>query len=251
LFDRKPIFSYYTRVFLHFNIFFMNTFVKGLAVLMLLSFTSTSSYAAYTEVTCTSNPDFTANSCNQCFEGGPVAQGDNKGLLTDLWENTGTVAQVLFKEEQDMPEMIPLGWASWTQVKASEDVTFWQYTPALQEIYSEEDLGYVLPAGDSVIWLESTLGSAYQLTANPVENGKNVGILAYDLVVHDVESDGTPALESKSHRECVLFTSSATPTTPVAPEPPKELPQTGPEHIFLGFVALLLAFGFMKFRKKA
>ena len=230
----------------------MNTFVKGLAWLMVFVSVTSSGYAAYTEVTCNTNPDFTANSCNQCFDGGSIAQGDNKGLLTDLWENTGTAAQVLFKEEQDMPAIIPLGGATWTQVKASEDVTFWQYTPALQDLYSEEDLGYVLPAGESVIWLESTLGSAFQLTTNPVESGKNVWILAYDLVSHDVESDGTPALESKTHRECVLFTSAA--STPVTPPvtPPKELPQTGPEHVLLALVALLLAaWVFVITRKKA
>ncbi len=211
-----------------------------------------SSQAAYTELNCNSNPEFAANSCNQCFDGGTVAQGDNKGLLTDLWENTSTAGQVLFKEEQEMPTMIPFNGATWTQVKASEDIAFWNYTEALDALYNEDALGYVLDAGDSVIWLESSLGSAYELTSNSAEAGKSVGILAYDLTTHQMDADGTPALDGVKHRECVLFTSgNSTPVTPVNPEPPKELPQTGPEHILLGFVALLLAFGFMKFRKRA
>lgn len=221
-----------------------------LGIFLLVSLTP-STHWAYTEVNCNSNTDFSSNSCDQCFDGGSVAQGDNKWLLTDLWENPQTVNQVLFKEEQEMPTMVALGGATWTQVKASESVPFWQYTAALDALYDEEALGYVLDAGESVVWLESTLGSAYQLTQNSVETGKNVGLLTYDIAVHAVEADGTPALDSTTHRECVLFTSgNSTPETPV-PTPPKELPQTGPEHIFLALVALLLAFGFMKFRKRA
>ncbi len=229
----------------------MNTFFKGLSSVLLVVYMTTSSYAALDVVSCDTSADFSANSCNQCFSGGAVTQGDNKGLLTDIWENTGTADQVLFKEEQEMPKMIALGGSTWTEVKASESVDFWQYTPALDAVYSADDLGYVLAKGASVTWLESTLGSAFQLTTNPVENGKNVGILAYDVAYHTVEADGTPALDSETHRECVLYTSTAgsTPVTPTTP-PPAELPQTGPEHIFLAFVALLLGFGFMKFRKR-
>lgn len=152
-----------------------------------------------------------------------------------------------------MPKMIALGGSTWTEVKASEDVNFWQYTPAMEALYSADELGYVLPASQSVTWIESTLGSAYQLTNNSVANGGNVGLLTYDVVVHDVEADGTPALNSKTHRECVLYTSTATstPVTPTTPTTPTQLPQTGPEHVLLLLVALMLGLGFMKFRKQA
>jgi LPXTG-motif cell wall-anchored protein len=56
----------------------------------------------------------------------------------------------------------------------------------------------------------------------------------------------------------VVFKSDAkkvvTPETPVTPEQPKkpvELPKTGPEHIILLLVAMLIGTGLILFRKKA
>lgn len=226
----------------------MKKFAKIVSAVMLFSFSVTSGYAAVVESSCSVNPDFTANSCNQCFTGGSVAEGDNKGLLTDIWENNSDGAQVLFKEEQEMPRIISLGWSTWSEVKASDSVEFWQFTPALDALYDEDNLGYKLDAGSNVTWLESTLGSAYQLVSNPAAEGENVGMLVYDIAVHNVEDDGNLALDTQAHRECVLYTSgNETPETPV-PETPR-LPETGAEHLLLAFVALLLGFGFLKFRK--
>jgi hypothetical protein len=53
--------------------------------------------------------------------------------------------------------MVALGGASWSEVKASETVDFWQYTPELDALYDEENLGYKLDAGETVTWLESSL----------------------------------------------------------------------------------------------
>lgn len=228
----------------------MKNFTKIVSIVILLSFSFTSSYAAVSEVSCSTNQDFTANSCNQCFTGGSVSVGDNKGLLTDVWENNSTGDQVLFKEEQEMPQMIALGGANWTEVKASDSVDFWQFTSGLEALYDDDTLGYTLAAGASVTWLESTLGSAYQVVSNAAA-GSNAGILAYDIAVHNVEDDGNIALDTENHRECVLYTSAgeaSTPEEPVIPSTPN-LPETGPEHMLLALVALLLGFGFLKFRK--
>jgi LPXTG-motif cell wall-anchored protein len=139
-------------------------------------------------------------------------------------------------------------------VKASESVDFWQYTVDLDALYDEEQLGYALTAGSEVTWIESTLGSAYQLTSNTAAAGENVGIIAYDIATHQVQDGGELTVDADVHRECVMFTSAEgdTPVTPpTTPTPPTELPQTGPEHILLALAALLLGFGFLKFRRKA
>ena len=177
------------------------------SVLVLMIATTSSSYAAVDTVSCDSDPVFAANSCNQCFNGGSAAEGDNKGFLTDIWENNSDSDQVVYKEEQVMPKMISLGGASWTEIKASDSVDFWQYTPEFEALYSDSDEGYVLGAGKSVTWIESTLGSAYQLSSNSAAAGENIGIIAYDIGVHNILAGGEPAIETDTYRECVLIKS--------------------------------------------
>jgi hypothetical protein len=222
---------------------------RVLTTLLVVAYMTTSSYGAYEVVNCSSNTSFTANSCDQCFNGGAVVAGDNKGLLTDVWENNSDSAQIMFKEEQETPRIISLGGASWTELTVSDSVEFWQYTAELDAIYDENSLGYSLPAGGSVTWIESTLGSAYQLVSSSVNDGDNVGMIIYDTVTHDVDTNGTPTLDSDLHRECVLFTSGTPGEDPVIPESPT-LPETGPEHILLVVVAMLLGFGFLTFKRK-
>jgi LPXTG-motif cell wall-anchored protein len=108
----------------------------------------------------------------------------------------------------------------------------------------------MLPAGDTVTWLESTLGSAYNLESNSAVAGTNIGLITYDIAVHDVDAGGDISLDADTHRECVLIKSGTPGEPPVIPEPP-ELPQTGPEIVFLVFAALLLGFGFFQIRKRA
>ncbi len=227
----------------------MKAFYKVLSTLIIGVFMTTSTYAAYDVVSCDSSATFAANSCDQCFSGGAVSEGDNKGLLTDVWENNSDSAQLLFKEEQDTPRIVSLGGTSWSEVTASDSVDFWNYTTQLDALYDEDNLGYSLPAGESVTWLESSLGSAYQLVSSSAPQGDEVGMIIYDISVHAVDADGLPDTATDTHRECVMYTSGESiPETPV-PETPR-LPETGPEHIILALAALLLGFGFLKFRKK-
>lgn len=80
--------------------------------------------------------------------------------------------------------------------------------------------------------------------------GESVGMLVYDIATHDLEDDGTIDTNTDMHRECVLYTSGeGKDVPPTVPENP-ELPETGPEHILLAVVALLLGFGFLSFRRK-
>ncbi len=221
-------------------------FASALFVLVL----PVSSYAATTTVSCESDAVYGENSCDQCFDGGSVVVGDNKGELFDVWENDSDTDQLLFKEEQEMPKMIPLGGASWSENKAGEGIDFWQYTSELDAFHDEENLGEKLPAGQSVKWIASSLGSAYELSSSTAMAGDNVGLLTYDISVRNLAADGTIDTEAKKHRECVLFKAAGgTTPPPVIPKNP-ELPKTGAEHILLVFVALLLGFGFLKMRKK-
>lgn len=228
----------------------MKLFVSLFTFFTFWVFSFASSYAAVDTVSCESNSAYSENACDQCFSWGAASIGDNKGLLSDVWENNSEWAQLLYKEEQDMPNMIALNGASWVEVKVSDGVDFWQYTPELDALYDEDNLGYRLDAGESVTWIESTLGSAYQLSSNPAMQGENIGMLIYDIAVHALSDGGTIDTNTDMHRECVLYTSGEwVEVPPTVPETP-ELPKTGPEHILLALVALLLGFGFLKFRKK-
>lgn len=227
--------------------------ILSLWALIAFAFTTQATFAAVQTVECTSDGAFWVNSCDQCFTTDPVKQGETVGLLTDEWENTTTGKQVMYKEEQEMPKMLSLNLAEWSELKAGASFDFWQFTPELEALYSEDEGGYVLDAGQKVTWIESTIGSAYKLDV-PAPQGQNTGLLTYDVALHDIGADGIPEVEPRNHRECVLIKSAAaaTPETPVTPETPTELPQTGPEHVILGLVALLLGAGiFVVTRKKA
>ena len=85
--------------------------------------------------------------------------------------------------------------------------------------------------------------------------GSNIGLLIYPFKAHSILADGKQTLDDTEHRECVIFKSDAKKvvTPPVTPEPkkPVELPKTGPEHIILLLVAMLIGTGLILFRKKA
>lgn len=232
----------------------MNSFSKIGASLLVVSLLTAQTFAAeVTEVPVSSDSVFTENSCDQAFLRSPNAVvGDNISNMSDIWENTGNVPQVLYKEEQVMPRIISLGGANWREVKVSDTVNFWTYTSDLETIYSEEEQGYVLEAGQSVSWIESTLGSAYQLSDNTAPEGTNIGLVIYDTTIHNIVG-GMPEVDSTVHRECVLIKSGAPSDTPApTPEEPTELPQTGAEHILLALIALLLGAGlFFMTRKTA
>lgn len=230
----------------------MKNFRKVFSMALITTYFTVSvigSTVAYDEVLCEVNNAFAEQSCSQCFDGGVVAQWDNKGLLTDIWENFTESDHVLFKEEQEFPRIVSFGGASWAEVKASDNVDFWMYTEDLDNLYQEDALWSVLPSGETVTWIESTVWSAYQLESNPVPEGENVGMILYDIVTHEIDIDGIPSTQADTHRECVLFTSGAPGATPIVPVTPR-LPETGPEHLILALVALMLGFGFLKFRNR-
>ncbi len=209
---------------------------------------------AYEEVECTTNPIFSANSCNQCFEWGSKSEGDNIGLMSDDWINDTNLKQIVYKEEQKLPFMVNLseGLVSWSQTPSSED--FWEYTQEFEDKLDAKEEGYVLDPQEKVTWLKSKLGYAFSLDKNQAPVGDPVGLLVYSIKPHNIMEDGEITVEDTEHRECVLFSSGKkeTVTPPVQPQEPKQLPKTGPEHIFIALLALALLawFGVSKMTKK-
>lgn len=221
---------------------------KVFAALLVVALGMQSAYAAYPEVSCSSDASFSANACSQCFDGGTVSVGDNLGLLTDDLLNEKSNDIIVYKEEQEMPNMVNLSEdASWSQTPSGE--WFWEYTDAFNALYSSDEDGYVIDGDSSVVWLQSKLGYAYTLDTNTAAEGTNVGMLVYKLISHDVSGDGDISIDSDEHNECVLFASGDGSTPP--PELPPELPETGAEHWLLAALALILGFGVLKFARRA
>lgn len=210
---------------------------------------SISSASAYEEINCSSSSFFTEHWCHQCFEGGVKQEGDNLGLLSDQWINNTDFSQLMYKEEQSMnlPYMVNLneGLVSWSQTP--ESAGFWEYTEELEELYDEVEQGYVLEAGEKVTWLKSKLGYAYNLEQNEAPEGEVIGMFIYPLGVHTILEDGEITIDDEVHKECVIFTSW---TTPQEPTTPKQLPETGPEHIILLALAFLIGLGLIRFSAK-
>ena len=221
------------------------------ASILALGITSISN-ASYNEVSCSTDPVFAQNSCTQCFDWGVKSEGDQLGLLTDVWSNGTSKPMYMLKAENELTDavkMISLNWASWSYEPTKEG--FWEYTDSLEKLPHEEGF-YTLAAGKSVDWIQSKLGYSIKLNKWAWDN-KNAWLLKYVIKVH-ADDAGTPAEATTSHSECVLFKSSwQKATTPSSKkETPKKLPQTGPQEVLLLLLSLLLAGGlFFVSRKKA
>ena len=207
--------------------------------------------AAYSEVSCSTDADFSANSCTQCFDWGAKSEWDQLGLLTDVWSNWTSGNMYMLKAENELTDavkMISLNGATWSYEPTKD--AFWEYTPALEAL-SSESWFYTLAAWKSVDWIQSKLGYSLKLNKGTA-NWVNAWILKYTLNVH-ADDAGTPAEATTSHNECVLFkwTWDKTVVTPT-PEKPKKLPQTWPQEVLLLLLSLLLA-GWLFFisRRKA
>ncbi|MDD2907844.1 MAG: hypothetical protein PHH98_04330 [Candidatus Gracilibacteria bacterium] len=213
--------------------------------LLLASFSYT--HADTKEVECSTDPVFAEYSCNQCFDGGSKEQGGFIGLLTDIWSNTSESDKILYKEQQEMPEMVNLNTSKveWSQTPDSKD--FWEYTPEFEAVFSTEQDGYVLGAGKSLTWLKSKLGYAYKLDKNETAKDENIGLLIYPILSHTLLANGELGMSNTPHNECVLYKSAAG-VAPVV-TPPKTLPQTGPaEYFLLLILAMILGFGIVRFK---
>lgn len=221
---------------------------KLFSFFILLSLSFNTSFWYNPEIDCSSDSVFSQYSCTQCFDGWLKSEGSFIWLLSDDWENASGVSKIMYKEQQEMPELINLNTSlvSWSQTPSSEN--FWEYTDDFENLYSDSQYGYVLQPWQSVTWLKSNLSYAYSLDKNDTNEWENIWLLVYSLLVHNILEDWEISMNNVPHNECVLFKSWDTPTErPVTP--PTTLPQTWPaEFLLLLILAMILGFWIVRFR---
>ncbi len=224
-------------------------FKKLLAIALIASSFNMVS-AANEEIECSSDAVFSEYSCNQCFDGWVKNQWAYIWLLSDEWRNTSENDKIMYKEQQDFPEMVNLDTDNieWVQTPWEED--FWEYTKEFDALYSEDQDWYILWASEAVTWLRSKLSYAYKLERNEASESSNIGLLIYPILSHTVLDDGEITMDNSVHNECVLFKSwEPTDQTPVEP---KKLPQTWPAEFFILLIlAMVLGFWILRFRTKS
>ena len=238
----------------------MNT-KQILASIILFAVSMTSASAAYPEIECSTDTVFSANSCDQCFDGSQKAEGETIGFIKDEWTNTGNVARIYFEEERINPEMLSLGGSSWSQTPDSDD--FWVIPENLKTLYSEIDQGYILDPGETTTVIEGSLESAYVLDSTSSAQGENIGLLVFPILSHTLSADWNISDDDTEHRECVLFKAWAkqvapteswsTPGQPASQPAPENLTQveTGAEAYLILLFALIIGFVYIKTRKQA
>ncbi len=227
----------------------MNAAPNQAATLAPTNKTLGSSLWEFKSVNCNTNPTFSTNSCDQCFDGGSVKVGDNINGLFDNWINNSPNIMVAYKEEQKTPNIVRFGNTTWTSNPAN-DAQFWKYSSDI--IWVQAGSGgknqYILPAGQTVKFIESELGAGYKLEKTDRKNGDIVGMIRFPLVSHVVDSAANESIANTTY-ECATLTLSAPAVTPakeVKPTP-KEITttKTGPETLLLIIAAFFIAFGLM------
>ena len=238
----------------------MNT-TKGLLgiALFLVTAQAFASVGDYKETACTADY-FTANNCTACFEGTALATGDQINGLYDSWTNKNANEQLIYKDEQTMPEMAPLSSATIFSANPIDPAAFWKF--GNQVIWTDSATGtgkqeFMLDAGKSIKFLEADLGASYTLTSTDKKDGEVVGVLKFPLSYHNVDADGNEG-KKETHLECVSYTAkvAAAAVAPVEVVKTTPVPQkmttvkTGPESLILMTLALLIAAGFVVVRNR-
>lgn len=209
----------------------------------------------YPEVACDKDY-FTANSCIQCFDWGKKMVWEKIAWLTDSWTNPNTTEQVIYKDEQKMPELINLGWANtvWINNPLEAD-KFYKFADEIVWTDSATWSGkqeFLLEWGKTVNFLESDLGASYALQSTDKKEWDAIGILKFNINFHDTDASAKES-EGKLHTECVAYYAwTPAPVTPVAQTPPEATKvKTGPELTAILIIAMLLSFVLIKYKKKA
>jgi hypothetical protein len=217
-----------------------------------------SSLGEYKTVSCASNSVFSANSCNQCFDGGSVKVGERLTGLFDNWTNNTSNVYIAYKEEQKTPTLVKFSNSSWSS-SPSDESKMWRYGTDI--IWISSGTGgktqYILPANQKVKFLESELGAGYTLEKTTAKNGEAVGLVKFPVVYHTIDSATASEGPAMTHYECALYNLSApvtaTGTTATGTTVPKAVTETktGPETLLLMIAAFFIAFGMMfSLRKK-
>lgn len=201
----------------------------------------------YTEISCNTDPVFAQNSCQQCFDGWVKWKDSTVGGLSDLWVNDAGIARVMYEDIQEMPNMVALNGAEWSEDKV--DDKFWKLTDEVKALFNKDHQWFLLDAWKSVNWIETTEWSSYLLAKNPAEKWANIWLLVYTITTNPILENWEVSTDTNVHKECVLFKSGDAPVVPTKGKP-KELPKTWPEQFLLLLIlAMFLAFGILRFKK--
>lgn len=207
----------------------------------------------YKSVSCTSNPLFSVNSCNQCFDGGSVKVGERLTGLYDNWINAGSGMMIAYKDEQKKPNMVKVGTTTWT-MSPTDETKIWKDPAELTwaPVGSGSRMNTILQPGQKVRFVEADLAAGYTLDKTDRKNGDVVGMLKFPVVAHMVDTTSGTEGAAITHYECATYTLSAPVVTPTqsgsTPKPPiKEVTQTktGPETLILILAAFFISFGLM------
>lgn len=185
---------------------------------------------AYESVDCSINQTFWQYSCNECFNWWVVKEWDVLSFLDDIWYNKWQNKKIIYKEEQKMPVLTPLNWASFS--KRPDNDTFWEYTSEFEALKNAEFDWYVLPIWQNVSWLKSSMGAWYKVDKIWSESSA-AWILVFDIADHDILSTWEIDMSEKVHKECVLYKAWAwKASTPIIEEtPPKKEPEPKKEEM--------------------
>jgi len=240
----------------------MNTKILISGALLLMSTSAVFAAAGeYKETACTAEY-FTSQSCDLCFTGDKVAPGWQITGLFDSWTNKNQNEQIIYKDEQTMPEMVALSSGTVFTANPLDPESFWKFGSAV--IWTDSATGtgkqeFMLDAGKTVRFIEGDLGASYTLTSTDKAGGEVVGVLKFPLNYHNVDADGNEGIK-ESHTECVAYTADVatavvTPVETVQPTPtpePKKMTtvKTWPESTILVILTLLIAAGLVAIRKR-
>ncbi len=231
-------------------------------ILLLTTSQAFASVGDYKEIACSADY-FTTNSCTTCFEWKALGLGDQINGLYDSWTNKNTNEQLIYKDEQTMPEMVPTSPGTVFVTNPLDPNAYWKYGSQL--IWTDSVTGtgkqeFMLDAGKSIKFLEAELGASHTLTSTDKKTGEVIGVLKFPLSYHDVDADGNEQ-KKETHIECVSYTANiaaaVTPVVPVKPvvptkPEPKKLTtvKTGPESLILMTLALFIAAGVILLRSR-
>lgn len=209
----------------------------------------------YQEVPC-NDAIFTSNSCNQCFDWGKKWVGEKITWLTDTWTNPNSSEQIIYKEEQIMPDLINIGWAGTVWLSNPKDpASFWKFDDEIVWTNSATNKWlqeYLLEWNKTVWFLEADLGASYALQSTDKSEWSPIGLLKFSINYRDTDNTWKES-EKKLHTECVAYYASAPAPKPVTvKETPKEVTKvkTGPESYVLVLATLIISLIFIRFAKK-
>lgn len=209
----------------------------------------------YPEVACDKD-FFTSNSCGQCFDWGKKMAWEKIAWLTDSWTNPNSTEQVIYKDEQKMPEFVNLGWegTKWLSNPTESD-KFYKFADDVVWNDSATWSGkqeFLLESWKTVGFLEADLWASYALESSDKKEWDAIWLLKFNIAYHDTDASAKES-EMKTHTECVAYYAwKPAPVAPIAQTPAEATKvKTWPETIVLLIAALFLSFVFIKYRKKA